>query len=81
MLRDEIQFFDASRVFYNGKNDIIEEINQKGKVTVSKLVFSKGMWNKFSIVARSYRKAVSEIQHLQMSQSSTIDNRMRQPVF
>ena len=61
IIHEELLYYDASRVFGTNGNEIMREINQKKKIVVSKVVYSNGMYNKFTIVARCYRTALNEI--------------------
>lgn len=63
-------FYDASRAWHNNGDEILREIDNKKKITVSKVVFSYGMYNKFIITARSYTNACEEIKPLQGREGS-----------
>ena len=65
IINEELLYYDASRVFGINGNEIVREINLKKKIVVSKIVYSNGMYNKFTIVARCYRTAQNEITMLQ----------------
>ena len=46
-------FYDASRAWHNNGDEILREIETKKTITVSKVVYSYGMYNKLTITARS----------------------------
>ena len=60
MIAEEQSLYDASRAFLNNDSEILKEIDRKKKITVSKIVYSRGMYNKFSITARSHSIAAKE---------------------
>jgi hypothetical protein len=60
MIAEEQSLYDASRAFLNNDSEILKEIDRRKKITVSKIVYSKGMYNKFSITARSHAIAAKE---------------------
>ena len=45
----------------NNNSEILREIDAEKKIVLSKIVYSKGMYNKFTITARCDQTAASEI--------------------
>jgi len=61
LISEEQYFYDASRAFMNNNSEILREIDTKNKIVVSKIVFSKGRYYKFTITARCNQTAAGEI--------------------
>ena len=53
LISEEQYFYDASRAFMNNNSEILREIDTKNKIVISKIVFSKGRYYKFTITAEA----------------------------
>lgn len=53
LLLKELKFFDGSQALKNFNSAILREIDAKQRISVTKIVFSRGLYHKFIITARS----------------------------
>ena len=58
MIAEEQNLYDASRAFLNNGSEILKEIDRKRRIMISKIVYSKGMYNKFTITADNEKRNV-----------------------
>ena len=81
MIAEEQNLYDASRAFLNNGSEILKEIDRKKKIMISKIVYSKGMYNKFSITARSHQIAAKEGSFMNSGTNQGEASPGYQPVF